>query len=155
MTLSKIIIFLIVLLSLNNSYSQDTVRIKKKPKIILHSWYPDFKILTKLKIGERKLFFTTTSGFEKSSLQNQIHNFDVDLKTSNNNVKIEETIKSNQFIITINATDTKYLELECWFDLKDKTILIQQNGKWKNVKELYEVNENRILIDKIKMELIK
>lgn len=155
MTINKIIVFLIFFSSLNISYGQNTVRIKKKPKIILHSWYPDFKVLTKFKIGESKLFYTTTSGFEKSSLQNKIHNFDVDLKTSNSKVIIEETVKSNQFIITINATDAKYLELEVWFDLRDETILVQQNGKWKNIKELYIVKGNRILIDTIKVELIK
>jgi hypothetical protein len=156
MNVNKILLLLIFLFtSLNYIYGQDTVRIDKKPKIILHSWYPEYKKFTKLKIGETKLFFTIITGFEKSSIRNQIHNYDIDLKNSNNEVEIEETPKKNQYIVTVNSIDTKYIEFEVWLEIKNTVILIKQNGKWKNINEIYIQKGNRLLIDTVKLELVK
>lgn len=156
MTVKKILPLLVLLFaSLNKSYGQDTLRIAKKPKIILHSWYPEYKKISKFKIGESKLFFTILTGFEKTPYANKAHNYDIDIKVPGSNAQIKETIKRNQFIITVNPTNTKYIELEFWLDLKDLAILIQHNGKWKNIKDIYTVKENRILIDKVKIELVK
>jgi hypothetical protein len=134
-------------------YSQDTVRLTKKPKFILHSWYPEYKPSPKLKIGESKLLFTGSSIIGAASLRNN----DIDLKTTNSNVQIEETSKSNdQFVITVNATEAKYIEFEVWLDLRSTTVLIKDSkGKWRNIKDLYAVKENRWLVDKIRLEVVK
>ena len=52
MKLNKILLLLILLsVSFGNMYGQDTVRLAKKTKVILHSWYPEYKKSPKLKIG--------------------------------------------------------------------------------------------------------
>lgn len=156
MNISKIILLLICLLtSLNNIYGQDIIRIEKKPKITLNSWYPEHKKISKLKIGESKLIYTKIKGFEKSSIQNQIHKYDIDLKSSNSEVEIEETEKKNQYIVKVNSTNTKFIEFEVWIEIKNIIILIKENGKWKNINEIYVKKDNRLLIDKVKLELVK
>ncbi|MEN2401032.1 hypothetical protein GKZ90_0014695 [Flavobacterium sp. MC2016-06] len=152
MSTNKITLLLIcIFTSLNSIYGQDTIRFAEKPKVMLHSWYPEFKLFTKLKIGKSKLFFTVFLGAEKSNIQNQ----NIDLKSSNSQVKIEETEKRNQYVVTVNPTNEKYIQLEVWLDLKDRIILFKQNGKWKNITESYTIKDNRVLIDTIKLELIK
>ncbi|MFD1601898.1 hypothetical protein ACFSJW_17775 [Flavobacterium artemisiae] len=150
----KILLLSILLsVSFGNMYGQDTVRLTKKPKVILHSWYPEYKPSPKLKIGESKLLFTGSTIIGATSLRNN----DIDLKTTNSNVKIEETLKSNdQFVITVNATEAKYIDFEVWLDLKSTTVLMKDaKGKWRNIKDLYSVKENRWLVDKIRLEVVK
>lgn len=137
--------------ALNSIYGQDTIRLDKKPKIILHSWYPEFKKFPKLKISQSKVLFTVIPEFEKSSIRNN----DIDLITSHAQVQIEETDKKNQYIVTVNPTNANYIEFEVWLDLQDKTILIKQNGEWENINKIYTLKENRLLIDTIKLEVIK
>ncbi len=152
MRTNKIIMLLIYLFTiLNSMYGQDTIRLDKKPKITLHSWYPEFKKFPKLKIGQSKVLFTVIPEFEKLSIRNN----DIDLKTINAPVQIEETDKTNQYIVTVNPTNAKYIEFEVWLDLQDKTILIKQNGEWKNIDKIYTLKGNRLLIDSIKLELMK
>ena len=154
MKLTKVLILLIFLSgSFCKMYGQDTVRLTKKPKVILHSWYPEFKASPKLKIGETKLLYTVVSGIYDRSLSNNY----IDLKATNGNVKIENTPKSDdQYVITVNTAEAKYIEFEAWLDLESKTVLIKdKNGKWRNIKELYSVKENRWLIDKIRLEVVK
>lgn len=154
MKLTKTLLLSILLsASFGNIYGQDTVRLTKKPKVILHSWYPEYKPSPKLKIGESKLLFTIISIPRATSLSNN----NIDLKTTNSNVKIEVTPKSDdQFVITVNATEAKYIEFEAWLDLRSTTVLIKDTkGKWRNIKDLYTVKENRWLVDKIRLEVVK
>ncbi|WP_300565131.1 hypothetical protein [Flavobacterium sp.] len=152
MSKSKILLVLICLLtSLHSSYGQTPIKLEKKPSFILRSWYPEFKKFPKLKIGESKILYITTPEFKDLPIRNN----DIDLRTANSQVKIEETEKTNQYRVLVNATEAKFVEFEVWLDLGDKTVLMKQNGKWQNVKEIYTVKENRILIDAIKVELIK
>lgn len=150
----KILLFCIFL-SLFKSFSfvfgQDTIRLEKKPKIILHSWYPEFKEFPKLKIGKSKVLFTKIPTFEKLTIRDN----DINLETSNNQVKIEETEKRNQYLVSVNSTEEKHVGFELWLDLDCKVILIKQKGRWKNIRELFPTKENRILIDTIKLELVK
>ncbi|TGD59890.1 hypothetical protein [Flavobacterium humi] len=129
--------------------AQDTIRLEKKPKAILHSWYPEHKKFPTLKVGKGEILFTTIPEFKNSSLRNN----DIDLHTDNSQVQIEETDKTNQYIVTIHPTDAKYVAFEVWLDLKGKSILILQNGTWKNATELYKAKGNRILIDTVKLQL--
>ncbi len=144
-------IFLILFKSFSFVYGQDTIRLEKKPKIILHSWYPEFKEFPKLKIGKSKVLFTKIPMFEKVTIRDN----DINLETSNNQVKIEETEKTNQYIVTVNSTEEKHVGFELWLDLDCKVILIKQKGRWKNIRELFPTKGNRILIDTIKLELVK
>jgi hypothetical protein len=154
MHINKVLLFCIFLSlfkSFSFVYGQDTIRLEKKPKIILHSWYPEFKEFPKLKIGKSKVLFTKIPMFEKLTIRNN----DINLETSNNQVKIEETEKTNQYLVTVNSTEEKHVGFELWLDLDCKVILIKQKGRWKNIRELFPTKENRILIDTIKLELVK
>lgn len=144
-----IFLFFSLFLLTNVLYGQDTIRLKKKPKVIIKSWYPEYKDYPKLKIGQGKILFTTIPGFDA------LNRNDIDLNTVNTQVQIEETDKENQYWVTVNPTDEKYIELEVWLDLKNKTILLNQNGKWKNAVEFYKLVGNRILIDIVKLGLEK
>ncbi|KUJ61962.1 hypothetical protein AR687_10415 [Flavobacteriaceae bacterium CRH] len=146
-----ILIFISLFLGVTILHGQDIIKLEKKPKVILHSWYPEYKELPKLKVGESKLLFTASTELEKSAIRNN----DIDLKTSNAQTQIEETEKRNQYIITVNPTNAKYIEFEVWLDVKDKVIMIKQNGKWKNITEVYTIKDNKILIDTVRLELKK
>ena len=146
-----VFLFFSLFLLTNIVYGQDTLRLKKKPKVILKSWYPEYKDYPKLKIGQGKILFTIIPEFEKTRFRNN----DIDLKPSNSQVQIEETEKENQYWVTVNPTNIKYIEFEVWLDLENKTILIHQNGTWKNATEFYKLEGNRILIDKVKLEVEK
>ncbi|HLO53994.1 MAG TPA: hypothetical protein VK169_06895 [Saprospiraceae bacterium] len=98
-----------------------------------------------------KVLFTKIPVFEKLNIRYN----DINLETSNNQVKIEETEKTNQYIVTVNSTDEKHVGFELWLDLECNVILIKQKGRWKNIRELFPTKENRILIDTIKLELVK
>lgn len=152
MNLPKIIVLFVSLFLWSiHSYGQDTIRLQKKPKVILHSWYPEYKPNPKLKIGEGKILFTVVDGLVKTVLWNN----DFDLKSSNSQVHIEETIKSNQYAVKLGPTNAKHVEIEAWFDLGDKVVLVKQNGKWININKLYVVKDKRILMGTIKLEVMK
>jgi hypothetical protein len=146
-----ILLFFSLFLLTNIVYGQDTIRLKKEPKVILKSWYPEYKDFPKLKIGQGKILFIIIPEFEKTRCKSN----DIDLKTNNSQVQIEETEKENQYWITINPTEIKYIEFQVWLDLENETILINKKGKWKNITELYKLEGNRILIDKVKLEVEK
>lgn len=133
------------------SYGQDTVWLDKKPKVIIKSWHPEFKEFPDLKVGESKILFTIIPDFENTSICDN----DINLNTSNNSIRIEETEKTNQYLITVKPTDANNVEFELWFELSDKTILIYQDERWKNIRTLYRAEGNRILIDTIKLEIEK
>jgi hypothetical protein len=133
------------------SYGQDTIRLDKKPEVIIKSWYPEFKEFPDLKIGESKILFTIIPDFNNSSIRDN----DINLITQNDSIEIEETEKTNQYLITVKPTDANSAEFELWFELKDKTILINQEGKWKDIRTLYPIEGNRILIETLKLELKK
>ena len=146
-----LLIFFICLFS-GSIFGQDTIRLERKPKIIIKSWYPEYKNFPKLKIGENKILFTIIKDFDNLSIRDN----DIDLKTSNTEVKvIESPAKENQFEVKVGTTNAKYVEFELWFEIEDKTILIKNNKKWINVNQFYTFKNNRILIEKIKLELIK
>ena len=146
-----LLIFFICLLS-GSIFGQDTIRLERKPKIIIKSWYPEYKNFPKLKIGENKILFTIIKDFDNLSIRDN----DIDLKTLNTEVKvIESPAKENQFEVKVGTTNAKYVEFELWFEIEDKTILIKNNKKWINVNQFYTFKNNRILIEKIKLELIK
>ncbi|MDR6761801.1 hypothetical protein J2Y38_002010 [Flavobacterium sp. 2755] len=152
MSITKIILLLIsFFIWSNNIHAQDTIKLKKKPKVILHSWYPEFKEFPKLKVGESKVLFSVVPEFEKLAIRNN----HIDLKTANSDIQIEETEKRNQYVITVHSTNSKYIEFEVWLDLGDEKILIIQNGQWKKITEVYTTKDNRILLDIIKLELKK
>ncbi len=69
----------------------------------------------------------------------------------NNQLNLEETEKTNQYVLNLNKTDSAHVEFELWFDVGKYTILILENNSWRNVKEIYPVNGNRILIDRIRL----
>lgn len=152
MSTAKIVLIFIGLIFLPyNSFGQDTIRLAKKPNVIIKSWYPEFKEFPRLKIGESKILFTIIPDFENTS----IHDNDIDLIPSINDVLIEETEKTNQYLITVNSMNYKTIELELWFALENKTVLLKKGSEWKNIKLLYPVKGNRILIDKIKLGLVE
>ncbi|MFD2564686.1 hypothetical protein [Aquimarina rubra] len=149
--INSILILIHLFFFSNLVYSQDTIYLQEKPRVILKSWYPEFKEFPKLKVGESKIIFTKIPDFEKTSIWNN----DIDLKTFNSQVEIEETDKTNQYFITVNSTNTEYIEFELWFELGNNTIFLKQNSKWRNIKDLYPLENDRLLIDKIKLELTK
>jgi hypothetical protein len=152
---NKMIFFVLFFFIFSNKViSQDTIRLNKKPKVILKSWYPEYKNFPKLKIGEGKILFTIIPGSNYLD-RNNIDRNDIDLRTTNSQTKIEETIKENQYWVIVNPTDAKFIEFQVWLDLENTIILIKDNGKWKNATELYESDSNRILIDKVKLVVEK
>lgn len=131
------------------SYGQDTLRLKRKPEVILKSWYPEFKIFPKLKFGESKTLFTIIPDFEKMSIRDN----DINLEVKDDSVKIKETEKTNQFIVTVNHPDTTYIDFEVWFEIGNLTILVMDNSKWANIKNIYPCKDNRVMIQKIKLKI--
>ncbi|MFC7774940.1 hypothetical protein [Flavobacterium sp. GCM10027622] len=142
-----IVVAATLFLSVVNSYAQETIRLYQKPKLVLHSWYPEYLPNPKLKIGESKILFTIVEAFEKTRIR---HN-DIDLITSNGQVHIEETDKGNQYFVKVGPINAKYVEFEAWFELGDTKVLIKNNGKWVICSDLYKVKDNRILLGTIKL----
>jgi len=132
-----------------NLFGQDTVRINRKPKVILKSWYPDFKDFPSLKIRESKILYTEIPDFEKLSIRDN----DINLKVKNDNVVIKETEKSNQYLVTIKTTKEAYVVFEVWFDVGKKVILLKHNSKWQDIRSLYTCNGNRVLIETIRLRV--
>lgn len=152
MNTAKIILTFIGLIFLSKySSGQDTIRLENKPEVIIKSWHPEFKEFPQLRIGESKILFTKIPDFAETSIRDN----DIDLISSINDVLIEETEKTNQYLVTVNPTYKKNIELELWFALENRTILIKKESEWVDIRLLYPVKDNRILIDKIKLELIE
>lgn len=133
------------------TYEADTIRLENKPKAIISSWYPEFKDFPTLTIGEGKLLYITIPELDGTRIRDN----HIELKALIDGVEIEETMKTNQYVLTVPPTDSNTIELELWFALENTTILLKENNEWKNVKELYPVRDGRILIDQIALELVK
>lgn len=130
---------------------QDTIRLERKPHVILKSWYQEFKEFPSLKIGENKILFTIIPEFEKTAARDN----DINLIAKNGQIKIEETEKSNQYLVMVNKVDSAYIEFEIWFDLENFIILIKQGSKWENIRQIYPIKDNRIMLQSIKLKVEK
>ncbi len=133
------------------SYGQDTIRLAKRPDAIIKGWYPEFNDFPDLQIGKRKILITTVPDFDNTSIGNNA----ISLISHNESIEIKEKEKSNQYSILVNPTDETSIEFELWFELEDETILISQEGEWKDIRTLYHIDGNRILIDTIQLKLKK
>lgn len=133
------------------SYGQDTIRLAKRPDAIIKGWYPEFKDFPDLQIGKRKILITTVPDFDNTSIRNNA----IRLISHNESIEIKEKEKSNQYSILVNPTDVTSIEFELWFEQEDETILISQEGEWKDIRTLYHIDGNRILIDTIQLKLKK
>ncbi|MBB3697036.1 hypothetical protein KMW28_21670 [Flammeovirga yaeyamensis] len=151
MNINSTLISLILLFLPSLSYGQDTIRLDRKPKVIIKSWYPEFKEFPDLKIGERKILYTKVPDFKVTSIRDN----DINLITQDDSILIKETEKTNQYLITVNPTDSNNVEFEIWFEMTDKTILINQEGSWIDIRTLYPIKGNRILIDTVKLKIKK
>ena len=141
----------LIFLSFNHCFGQDTIRLKKNPTIILKSWYPEFKTSPNFKVGETKVVFTLIPAFDGLSIRDN----DINLITKNDSIKIVETEKTNQYLVTVNNTNLSYLVLELWFDLENTTILLLENSKWTDIKAIYPYKANRVMLQTIKLKIVK
>ncbi len=132
-------------------YGQDTLRLKKEPRVILKSWYPEFKEFPALKIGEQKILFAYIPDFENTPMYNN----DINLEIRNGAAEVVETEKTNQFLVTVNKTDAEYIELEVWLDIERTSILLKQNTAWIDIRKHYPIKDNRVLVQVIKLKIIK
>lgn len=133
------------------TYGQDTIRLNRKPEIILKSWYPEFKEFPALTVGESKILFVKIPDLKYTTIRDN----HIKLISSNGSVQVKETPKPNQYLITVESTKTSSVEFELWFELGHETILISQGSDWEDVRKLYPLKGNRILIDRIKLEIEK
>ena len=104
-----------------------------------------------LQIGKRKILITTVPDFDNTSILNNA----IQLISHNESIEIKEKEKSNQYSVLVNPTDATSIEFELWFELEDETILISQEGEWKDIRTLYNIDGKRILIDTIQLKLKK
>ncbi len=125
------------------------MRIERKPKVILKSWYPEFKEFPYLKVGDTKILFTIIPDFEKLPIRDN----DINLEVDDSLVKIKETEKTNQYLITVDKTNSAYVEFEIWFDLGTLTILLNENYQWMDIQKIYPFKENRVMLQKIKLKI--
>ena len=139
------------LITFFNLYGQDTIRLNKKPNFILKSWYPEFKEFPTLKINEGKILFTYLADHKTSKLYNN----DINLKPNNAEVEIIETEKPNQYLVNVLKANDNFVKFELWLELGNVTILIKEKNIWKNAINIYPYKENRIMIQKIKLNLSK
>jgi len=135
----------------NTVDGQDTLRLERKPQVILKSWYPEFKEFPELKIGKNKVLFTIIPDFEKTSIRDN----DINLIAKNGQIEIKETEKTNQYLVNVNKVDLAYIEFEVWFDLGNLIILLKQESKWKDIRQIYPVKDNRIMLQIIKLKVEK
>jgi NDP-sugar pyrophosphorylase family protein len=139
----------LILLLHGHSYGQDTLRLERKPEVILKSWYPEFKEFPYLKVGDTKILFTIIPDFEKLSIREN----DINLEVDDSLVKIKETEKTNQYLITVDETNSAYVEFEIWFDIGTLTILLKENNQWMDIRKIYPFKENRVMLQKIKLKI--
>lgn len=104
-----------------------------------------------MRIGERKIIFTLIPQFNNTS----IRELDINLICSNSKVEIEETEKINQYSIYVNETDSMFVALERWVDIGNRVVLLKKYSKWLNIKEVYKVINDKILLDTIRLKLTK
>jgi hypothetical protein len=101
--------------------------------VILKSWYPEFKESPKLKVGTTKILLTIIPAFKKMPIG---HN-NIDLVVKGDFVKIKETDKPNQYVVTVSNSNSSYAEFEVWFDIGKSTILLRENAKWIDIRKTY------------------
>ena len=129
---------------------QDTIRLVKKPHVILKSWYPEFKEFPTLKVGIAKVLFTKIPDFGKTSIRNN----DINLIVKSGLIKIEESEdKKNQYLVRVDKIDSTYIEFEVWLDLGNFVILLLQESKWRDIRHIYPINGNRIMLQTIKLKV--
>jgi hypothetical protein len=85
-------------------YAQDTIRLKRKPHIIIKSWHPEYKEFPDLILGENKILFTLIPDFKNLSIRDN----DINLVAKNGNIVIKETEKPNQYLVTVHNVDTMF-----------------------------------------------
>jgi hypothetical protein len=135
-----------------------------KPKVILHSWWPDFKEFPDLDKNKANLIFTKIPDFDSLSIRNN----DVNIIDPKGMVLIQEDPeKDNLFVISFNDKELleetmDSIELEVWFDIGDITIMINKDHcitnstfNWTNIKNEYTYKDDRILIQKTKLKIKK
>lgn len=133
------------------SFGQDTLRLAEKPKVILHSWYPEYKEFPDLKIGETKVLFTIIPLLEETSFAQR----DIDLRPDTKELSIVETEKTNQYLVKLEATKARFISFEVWYDLGNSVVLIRQNSEWVNIRDLLPVKGNRVMLDRVKLKVLK
>lgn len=138
-------------LLVSSIYAQDTIRLKRKPHVILKSWHPEYKDFPNLILGENKILFTLIPDFKNLSIRDN----DINLVAKNGDIVIKETEKPNQYLITVHNVDTAYLELEVWFDLGTSIILLKKNTKWELIKDSYPLKDNRIMLETLRLKVTK
>jgi len=138
-------------LLVSSIYAQDTIRLKRKPHVILKSWHPEYKDFPNLILGENKILFTLIPDFKNLSIRDN----DINLVAKNGDIVIKETEKPNQYLITVHNVDTSYLELEVWFDLGTSIILLKKNTKWELIKDSYPLKDNRIMLETLRLKVTK
>lgn len=146
-----ILAFAIMFLFFTNLNAQDTIRLQRKPHVILKSWYPEFKEFPELKVGESKILFAIIPDLKKTFIRDN----DINLEPINGQLEIVETEKTNQYLVKVNKTESKYIEFEIWFDLGNFTILLKKNSQWEDIRKLYPFKYNRIMLQKIRLKVIK
>ncbi|PWB22853.1 hypothetical protein [Flavobacterium sp. HTF] len=144
-----ILILAVTFLNFTNLSGQETIRLERKPKVILHSWYPEFKEFPKLNIAESKILFTVIPDFKNLIIRDN----DINLKAINGEVEIKETDKPNQYLVKVKKADSKFIEFELWFDLGNYIILLKKNSQWIDVRKIYPYKENRIMLQTIKLQI--
>lgn len=144
-----ILILAVTFLNFTNLSGQETIRLESKPKVILHSWYPEFKKFPKLNIAESKILFTVIPDFKNLIIRDN----DINLKAVNGEVEIKETDKPNQYLVKVKKADSKFIEFELWFDLGNYIILLKKNSQWIDVRKIYPYKENRIMLQTIKLQI--
>ncbi len=133
------------------TYGQDTLRFKSKPEVVLKSWYPEFQNFPKLKLGQSKVLFTTIPNFEKTLIRDN----DINLVVKDNLVKIQETDKTNQFIVTVTKSDILNVDFEIWFEIGILPIFILENSKWMDIRKIYPLRNNRVMLQKVRLDIEK
>ena len=128
---------------------QDTIRLNRKPNVIIRSWYPEYKNNPSLPMGKSKIVFSIIAGHEDSPVQW----YPIELIPSSSNVYIKETGKPNQFLITTDSTSEKKVELECWWVMGNNDVLIKQKKTWFSIKHSFPTKENKVLIDRIQLKI--
>jgi hypothetical protein len=148
-TMKSLLSFGLVVLLNSYSFGQDTLRFNKKPEVIIKSWYPEFKEYPKLKFGEPKILYTKIPDFENMLIRNN----DINLIVKNDFITIVETEKTNQYLVTINKSDSTFVNFEVWMDIGKFTILFMENSKWIDIKKIYPLKNNRVLLQTVTLEI--
>jgi len=134
----------------NMGFGQDTLWLEKKPKVILKSWYPEYTEFPALKIGERKILFTIIPNLETTLIRDNT----IELTSSVSAVKIEETDKLNQFIVTVEETTEKQVFVSVWLDLKKTVVMLKNKGVWMNIEEVYSPEDGGVFLEEIRLKII-